>query len=220
MTSDTRLVTDALSCLIGLELFPQADHPGQPPTLDLDTLNRLAFAKPELQITARNGLSTLSLCSLSSPLSLCSLPSSLTLSSNFIDPQYNFDFTDVNDAGRSFFRGKEEYKRPCGWRRYALNVAGKYDSDVWLGSSNVPGEWPVSYHGTSMYNAEEISETSYDLSKGKRFAFGKGIYSTPDHNIAELYASEFTCEGRRYKVILQNRVHPLALQLDGAYSRD
>ena len=37
--------------------------------------------------------------------------------------------------------------------------------------------------------------------------YGRGIYSTPDPNIAELYAQEFVLKKERFKVIIQNRVN-------------
>jgi hypothetical protein len=46
------------------------------------------------------------------------------------------------------------------------------------------------------------------LLKGKRFAFGHGIYSTPDIDIALLYAKQFSHEGNNYRVVFQNRVNP------------
>ncbi|GMH46129.1 hypothetical protein BSKO_14093 [Bryopsis sp. KO-2023] len=135
-----------------------------------------------------------------------------------LDPAYDFDFTNVQDGGRVFYRGGEIYRRPCGWMRYALAVLGKYESDQWLGATGGQdyGEWPVSYHGTGRGSAESISEVGFQLSKGKRFAFGRGIYSTPDVDVAAAYASEFDYQGHKYKVVLQNRVSPRALsKLDG-----
>jgi hypothetical protein len=46
------------------------------------------------------------------------------------------------------------------------------------------------------------------LCKSKRFAFGHGIYSTPDVDVAYLYATQFTHEGNNYKIVFQNRVNP------------
>ncbi|RGB37535.1 hypothetical protein C1646_756777 [Rhizophagus diaphanus] len=67
-------------------------------------------------------------------------------------------------------RGNYEYKRLCGWRRFALNVLNKYDDNNWLGvdkrndsSSSVRGEWPVSYHGTAKDNCKSIAEDGYLL---------------------------------------------------------
>lgn len=66
----------------------------------------------------------------------------------------------------------------------------------------------VAYHGTGLHNTRSIAEDGFLLSKGKRFRFGQGIYTTPDIAVAELYASEFTANGNTYKVVIQNRVNP------------
>jgi ubiquitin len=66
-----------------------------------------------------------------------------------LDPYYDYDFTNVNDKGITFIRGNFEYKRPCGWKRFALNVLDKYEDNTWLGvnnrrylTSSVQNEWP------------------------------------------------------------------------------
>ena len=46
------------------------------------------------------------------------------------------------------------------------------------------------------------------MCKGKRFAFGHGIYSTPDIDVASIYATQFIHEEDRYQVVFQNRVNP------------
>ncbi|CAB5183209.1 unnamed protein product [Rhizophagus irregularis] len=132
-----------------------------------------------------------------------------------LDRKYDYDFTNENDEGITFMRGNVEYKRPCGWNRIALSVLNKYEDNNWLGvknrrclTSSVQNEWPVSYHGTAKLNCRSIAEDGYLLSKGKRFAFGYGIYSTPDINIAYQYATKFTYEGENYRIVLQNRVNP------------
>ena len=79
----------------------------------------------------------------------------------------------------------------------------------------------MSYHGTAKHNARSIAEEGYLLSKGKRYAFGSGIYSTPDINVAERYATEFEFEGRKYVVVLQNRVNPKNLiKIEAKRTRD
>ena len=109
-------------------------------------------------------------------------------------------------------RGGFEYKRPYGWNRIAIKVLGKYSDDVWLGSDGIrtnqsPGEWPVSYHGTNMTNAKVIVNEGYKA--GPRDKFGKGIYSSPSLEMVDMmYAQEFTHEGEKYKIALQNRVNP------------
>jgi hypothetical protein len=65
----------------------------------------------------------------------------------------------------------------------------------------------VSYHGTSLNNGLSIAEEGFKLSKGTRFLHGKGIYSTPDIEVASLYAVEANVDGKTYKVVMQNRVN-------------
>jgi len=130
------------------------------------------------------------------------------------DPKYNYDFTDVKDDGTVFRRGKRTYMRPYGWNRVAINVE-KYGDSVWLGgdgggfrAASVRSEWAVSYHGPTMKeHARAIAEQGYDLNKGKRFLYGRGIYSSPDPKIAEEYAATWWFKGQKYKVLIQNRVN-------------
>ena len=41
-------------------------------------------------------------------------------------------------------RGGLNYKRPCGWKRYALMVSDKYEDTGWLGCKGKSDEWAVS----------------------------------------------------------------------------
>ena len=66
----------------------------------------------------------------------------------------------------------------------------------------------VSYHGTAEHNCNSIAEDGYLLCKSKRFVFGRGIYSTPDIDVAIDYATKFSHEGNNYRVVFQNRVNP------------
>ena len=75
-----------------------------------------------------------------------------------------------------------------------------------LRTDSSPGEWPVSYHGTSRENTNGIAEQGYLLSKGWRHMYGPGIYSSPSIDVAAIFASAFTHEGVDYKVVFQNRV--------------
>jgi len=133
------------------------------------------------------------------------------LPDNFFDPKYDYDFTNVNDKGKTFMRGGLEYKRPCGWKRHALKVDDKYEDTKWLGSngySNNNTEWAVSYHGTKIYCAEPIVKEG--LKPGNRNKYGIGIYCTPDISTAEKYAEVFTSPktNKKYKIVFQNRVKP------------
>lgn len=130
-------------------------------------------------------------------------------------PEFDYDFTGLSDDGKKHFRGQQPYEKPYGSYRVALKVKGRFgNDDAWLGmEGDGAGEWPVSYHGTAMHNAQTIAQEGYKLSKGKRFLHGKGIYSTPEVAVAKLYASKFKHQGQSYKCILQNRVNPEYLKV-------
>ena len=139
----------------------------------------------------------------------------LSLDPSLLAPRYNYDFSRMKDTGKRYERGGWEYIRPYGWNRVALNVKEKYEEMTWLGGTmggirtvSVEGEWPVSYHGTQKGFAEEIAASQYELGKGERFSFGRGIYSSPDPAVAEKYATTFQYRGKNYKIILQNRINP------------
>ncbi|CAG8611305.1 2580_t:CDS:1, partial [Ambispora leptoticha] len=147
-------------------------------------------------------------------------PSVLSLDTTHLDPRFDRDLSNVFDSNdEKFMRGNYRYKRPCGWNRKALKVLNKYGSNnAWLGPYSVnnrynsyDNEWPVSYHGTDKSNCNSIAKEGYKLSKGKRFAYGHGIYSTPDINVAAGYALKFSHENERYCIVFQNRVNPTTL---------
>ena len=138
----------------------------------------------------------------------------IVLDDGFLDPSYNYDFTNESDDGKVYKRGGEVYSRPYGWYRYAMKVLDKYEDNTWLGkggtrTASTAGEWPVSYHGTSREGAEGIAKEGYDIKRGKRFMYGRGIYSSPNLSYVErYYATEFRNGGREYKIVFQNRVNP------------
>ncbi|KAL7891012.1 hypothetical protein AOLI_G00004880 [Acnodon oligacanthus] len=132
----------------------------------------------------------------------------------FFDPKFDYNFRRRSKSS-TCFRGGEPYTRPWGWYRFALKVLDKYpDGNTWLGpkgwrNESAPGEWPVSFHGTSIHGAKAIAETHYRA--GPRETYGRGIYSTPVISKAERYAmsKRFTSKnGKTYKVIMQNRINP------------
>lgn len=59
-----------------------------------------------------------------------------------------------------------------------------------------------------MKNANNIAEKGYLLAMHERVAYGPGIYSAPDINVALDFAKRFTFENDVYKVVFQNRVNP------------
>ncbi|XP_047195979.1 uncharacterized protein LOC118109522 isoform X2 [Hippoglossus stenolepis] len=131
----------------------------------------------------------------------------------FFDPEHDNDFTKLTET-ETYWRGGEKYERPCGWYRFGLKVLDKYCGNTWLGTTyrgtqSSPGEWPVSYHGTSKKGAGGIIGDHYE--PGSRQAYGRGIYSTPEISVAIRFATKFTSSknGKTYKVILQNRINPV-----------
>ena len=136
------------------------------------------------------------------------------LDDEMLDPYYDYDFTDLVDDGKVYVRGGYPYKRPYGWKRIALKVKGKYENDSWLGvqglrTESSSGEWPVCYHGTGDKSALQIVKEGYCNDRIHRMKYGYGHYSSPNVNVAEKYAKIFTYEGKKYKMILQNRVNML-----------
>ena len=134
------------------------------------------------------------------------------LDSTYMDPSWDYDFTNVSDGDNKFIRGGYPYDRPCGWKRIAIKVTGKYGGGTWLGHTDSKGEWAVTYHGTSRPVFDNICKEGYKV--GPRKAFGKGVYSSPYINVAEGYASEFNYEGVRYKGVFQNRVNPGGVKIE------
>ncbi|CAB4414226.1 unnamed protein product [Rhizophagus irregularis] len=142
----------------------------------------------------------------------CAIKNYCIITEDFLDPKYDYNFTNLKDDEEKYYRGKRVlYRRPYGWERIALNVSRKYGhDDRWLGCvGNSPYEWPVSYHGTKKECFNAIAGEGYRLDKGKRFSYGKGIYSTPIIEIAEGYAKVFKHNGTLYKAVFQNRVNPV-----------
>ncbi len=140
------------------------------------------------------------------------------LDPDFLDPSYDFDFTNMKCSGYTYMRGNYKYNRPYGWNRIALKVLDKFPDNDWLGVKNrqslldsVDGEWIVSYHGTKKNYANSIAKNGFLLNKGKHFYYGVGIYSTPDINIAADYAEDFKYGRVNYQIVFQNRVNPNTL---------
>ena len=137
---------------------------------------------------------------------------------SLLDPAYDYDFTGWRHDDTKFYRGGYEYHRPYGWKRYALKVLDRFGDNKWLGKpgyrvGSSEDEWPVSYHGTGVNVSGNIAQEGYDLSKGKRFLYGKGIYSTPCVEVAAKYAQKFECKGKKYQIVFQNRVSPAGLKV-------
>jgi len=137
---------------------------------------------------------------------------------SLMDPKFDYDFTKQVDDGKKYYRGGYEYHRPYGWKRCAIKVLGRFENDKWLGEKgerfhSSESEWPVSYHGTGVSASGSIAQDGYSLSKGKRFLYGRGIYSSPSIQVAAKYAQVFKHKGKKYKLVFQNRVCPTDLKI-------
>ncbi|XP_073678500.1 uncharacterized protein [Garra rufa] len=234
MEVDKYILTEALSALLGVTVKLQSDCNGLDGVIQLHitgltTLALLGYEAFALVVQPVSYLTSLltrlfvgdQQKSQETPTSE-SASSSLrkkifAIPDDFFDPKFDFDFTNMSESkSDECTRGDEPYKRPYGWMRFALKVRDKYpDGNAWLGtdgwrSRSVPGEWPVSYHGTGLQGAEGIVQSHFKA--GDRMAYGNGIYSSPDIKVAEVYATskKFTSQknGKTYKVIMQNRVNP------------
>ena len=120
-------------------------------------------------------------------------------------------------------RGGIDYYGPMGWTGHGLSVYGKFDGgdNTWLGMTGTnPGEWCVAYHGTSLEYVSSI--LYYNFQEGERQSFeydddinhpgykvGKGVYVTPDINIAESYSIEV----KGFKCVLMCRVNPFNVRI-------
>jgi ubiquitin len=129
-------------------------------------------------------------------------------SDDLLDSKYDYDFTMVNDKGKVYTRGGEIYNRPYGWNRIALKVLSKYENDNWLDSDDDESVWPVAYHGTNLDGLKGICLNGFDLTKLKRFKYGKGHYTTPFIEIAKSFATEIRINDQRIIYIIQSRVNP------------
>ena len=62
--------------------------------------------------------------------------------------------------------------------------------------------WPVAYHGTAEKNVLDILRDGLDINKCVRFAFGQGIYCSPDPKTAIQYGQNYTYHGPDGSVIV------------------
>ena len=151
---------------------------------------------------------------------------SVKLSPGFFENKFNRDINDWETLNLK--RGGEKYFPPYGWKGLALKVLNKYDSgdNSWLGNEGKEGEWAIAYHGIGKGNEFKklINILLYNLKKGpcqlyrsyenirddKMDEVGKGVYLTPDINIAENYANKIQLGERKtnFQFIIMCRVNP------------
>ena len=134
----------------------------------------------------------------------------LEVDESCLNREYDYDFTNTDDRGKTFQRGNEPYQRPCGSYRIGLNIEDKYaDDNAWFGMTGTDtNEWPVSYHGTTLRDASRIAQDGFELARSNHYTAGRGIYSTPDVALAKSYGNPFEHDGKSFICIMQNRVNP------------
>lgn len=154
------------------------------------------------------------------------------LAEDFFSFQFNNDFRHA--AQRFERRGGVLYEVPRGWKRFALNVKGKYaDGNDWMRNDGTPGEWAVAYHGTKFGAIPKILREGFrlgirhgpaalhmkDSRSGQRIQ--EGICCTPNLAAVECFANgeeadtgvpPLTLEGHTVFFALQCRVRPGAIR--------
>jgi len=144
------------------------------------------------------------------------------------DFRFNQDFRAVKKDNKHevLKRGGEDYYIPCGWKKFAARVKGKYDdgNDAWLGLDGSDGEWAVAYHGTKhnclpgilekglFVGPAQVWQASNAVSGGK---VGTGVYCTPNIDevaALEVYAKPAKASGHDVQFVMQCRVRPGAIK--------
>ena len=141
--------------------------------------------------------------------------------------------------GENEKRGGLDYNPPKGYIGIGLKVLDKYPpDDIWIGMTNIPGEWCVAYHGIGRHknNSDKVKKIVGLISKttvkkggiqvhedcddiyhkGKKV--GIGAYITPLIETAEEYAGICHINGKKYKVIMMVRVNPSAIRGCSCYT--
>ncbi|CAF1364440.1 unnamed protein product [Rotaria sp. Silwood1] len=82
----------------------------------------------------------------------------LQLNANDFARKNNVDYR-KSGLPESERHGGYPYYLPIGWYYHALKLDQKYsDGDVWFGSVNATGEWPVAFHGTHSSTVDGITQ--------------------------------------------------------------
>ena len=152
---------------------------------------------------------------------------------------YNYEVHLVNKNEKEKIIGGKKYVPAYGWTSYEFNIYNKYDKEdnSWLGCEGKEGEWINAYHGTarkSQSNREimKIIDDIYknNLSEGSGQQYyksincnedtkntyyycGKGVYLTPNIQIAEQYAGRLFINQKYYAVVLLFKVNPTKLRI-------
>ena len=129
-------------------------------------------------------------------------------------------------------RGGERYVVPVGWMGFGIEVTERYNEEDWLANDGRQGEWAVAYHGFGCKMQSDqiksiIKTIIHDNLKpgsGQAFEYaqdirhkgkqcGKGVYVTPNINVAFQYAGCINLGKKRYKLVIMVRVNPSYLRI-------
>lgn len=157
------------------------------------------------------------------------------ISTKMFDDRYNNN--DNGWAKKGEKRGGRDYDPPKGWVGYGLKVIDKYDiNNIWLGMSNIEGEWWVAYHGAGrdrnsndvknivknivengfiigQHQACKNDKNINNLSNIDHPRVGKGVYLSDKIAEAEVYAGKVEIENKEYKIAFMCRVCPKKVRI-------
>ena len=147
---------------------------------------------------------------------------SCKLSTEMMEPKFD---NYLKWAPKGEKRGGEVYDSPIGWMGFGLKVLGKYDNgnNKWIGMKNIPGEFPVAYHGVGRACkpfdiVNKIVDNGFVAGAGQQYAncedkrhpgqkCSQGAYFTPIINEAARYAGSGEALNKSYKVVFMCRVN-------------
>eukprot|EP00933_Yihiella_yeosuensis_P037945 TRINITY_DN31935_c0_g1_i1.p1 TRINITY_DN31935_c0_g1~~TRINITY_DN31935_c0_g1_i1.p1 ORF type:complete len:385 (-),score=64.37 TRINITY_DN31935_c0_g1_i1:121-1275(-) len=152
----------------------------------------------------------------------------LELHMAMFDEMWDYDFscspfTDPCYQDGSHTRGGLPYRRPLGWKRFALDVEDKFERPAaWLGHQDQEGEWAVAYHGTSAFAVQSIARDGIraggtgGVRQQHGALYGPGIYCAPHPECAAFFANTVPVEeegsAHYFQVVFQCRVRPGSFQ--------
>ena len=145
------------------------------------------------------------------------------LTKNMLDARGN----KIEGWEKGEMRGGRDYDPPIDWIAIGLKVLGGYENDLWLGKNNIPEEWCVAYHGVAYgQSSEKVLDAISNIYKGgfkpgpnqahkhcidifhPGCKVGEGVYFCPTINIAQEYGGVVCLNGKKYRVVLMNRISP------------
>jgi len=157
------------------------------------------------------------------------------VSENMLNPKYNrtYNYNFKDD------RGTLPYYPPLNWTRYGMNIAyfGFKDEDDWIQMNKNPNEWAVAYHGLRhdpiktvdlimnqshgklKTGSGNVWESSTNINKLDIEGFGKpcgkGVYCSPNIEIADSYSTEVQYDNntKKAKIAFMCRVNPKELKI-------